>query len=145
MAISLSRHYINDKTWNKNLCYDQDVKHYRSCNTLGSPIMAIPTQSFRFWPPLRCVARVDAFSVSKMSSNVLSTAASISSFGIPLIVAKTMRCSLTVSVSNKISCCGQTPVEVMKIVLELDGLNQSMVILLIKDHYIITTALNCQI
>lgn len=40
---------------------------------LGSPIIAIPTDSFLFWPPLRCFAKESACSVKSMSFKVFFT------------------------------------------------------------------------
>uniref|UniRef100_A0A182JG19 Uncharacterized protein n=1 Tax=Anopheles atroparvus TaxID=41427 RepID=A0A182JG19_ANOAO len=76
----------------------------------GSPMIAMPTESFRFCPPLRCLTLVSAVSNRSISRSVFFTSLSTSDGGIPRTAAKKYRCSLGVSVSKRMSCCGQTPV-----------------------------------
>ena len=50
-----------------------NIISYQKQITLGSPIRAIPTQSFLFWPPLRFFDVESPFSNKSISFNVFST------------------------------------------------------------------------
>lgn len=67
--------------------------------TLGSPIRAIPTDSFRFCPPLIEVASCSVWSTRSISDRIPLTLLSSSPAGIPLMPAKSCRCSAQVNFS----------------------------------------------
>ncbi|CAN8015333.1 unnamed protein product [Ixodes persulcatus] len=80
-----------------------------SRNTIWSPISAIPTESFRFCPPLSLTACTSALSVRSILQKGHPTSSSMQLLGMPFILAKNVRCCLAVSGSKRMSSWRQTP------------------------------------
>mmetsp|Transcript_4347 Transcript_4347/g.18386 ORF Transcript_4347/g.18386 Transcript_4347/m.18386 type:complete len:243 (+) Transcript_4347:2109-2837(+) len=77
--------------------------------SLGSPRSAIATDSFRFWPPEREEESMLVFSVRPTISMASAMDLSLVSWGSCFTSAKRPRCSRTVRVGQRTSCCGHTP------------------------------------
>mmetsp|Transcript_16404 Transcript_16404/g.29716 ORF Transcript_16404/g.29716 Transcript_16404/m.29716 type:complete len:276 (-) Transcript_16404:199-1026(-) len=80
-----------------------------SSTTFGSPMSAMATQSFRFMPPLSCMASLCAYGSSSISRSVARTSGFTYLSGTPRRRAKSLRWSTHVRRSHSVLCCVTTP------------------------------------